>query len=246
MTAKHKENLEERKSLKRKEINTDFNDRHAKRFRAEDETVDEPQEEEEPGTDLMNQLPFELVRKIIKSLNNHNEILKCALVNKTWRNAIPYHSMYTMLTIDDTFMSPAKYLDFIGTFHEYDKLPFTEINYVFLDDLNISQYAVLDFIKERGSRVKAITVNLKFTKHNGKQVCPLLEWVCAFKRCRYLDLRIDNYDPSIPIDYGNIDFSHVQEFVMDAMIYTRMKKELQNRFLHPSQYSNEILHSYFF
>lgn len=97
---------------------------------------------------------------------------------------------------------------------------------------------------ERGKRVKILNVILRFEQYNGRQYCSMLEWISNFKSCRYMKVRINDFMPGVPIDYGNCNLSHIEEFEMGALIYKQMQKDLKDRFpLNKSDY--KVLHAYY-
>lgn len=252
------------RNVKRFRRGLDLNEENAVDTTAENEPSDE--QEKEPFFGIFNYLPvevsfiipimeklntnvkliplkFQIIHHILKFLNDPNEIRKCALVKKSWQMAVQLLNLPAKLTINDSFFTPVKYLEFLEVFQHFEELPFDFINYVSKTTPNVGQIALLNNIMKRGARVKIINVILTFEQYNGRQHCPLLQWLSGFKRCKYVLIRMRDFVAGVPIDYGNCDLSHVKEFHISAVLYEQMQNDLKDRFpLNSSNY--KILHAY--
>lgn len=144
-----------------------------------------------------------------------------------------------VLIIDEEFLKPMKYLEFMEVFQHTNKLPFHRIVYWYEKSLNNSQHNVLEFIKERGTGVFEMKVLLYFEQRNGLQVCPILDWVSEFENCKSLSVRFKNIKPDIQIDYGNCNLSHLKALEIPTPFYHEMQEKLCNRFPR-----NDILFAY--
>ncbi|XP_063697048.1 uncharacterized protein LOC134828033 [Culicoides brevitarsis] len=243
-------NSQAKRGTKRKAINDEFSEKRVKRSRKQlemkaDQQVDENADSEpDEKEQIWNRLPIELLLQIFKSIDNNNDLLKCSLVCRRWRAAVQQIPIVKMLTIDNDFFQPTNYMDFLDTFQYHDTLPFNIINYTYTKKPDVSQNNVLDFIQERGSNVEVISAVLRFEMHRGKQHCPLLEWVSQFKKCSSLKVRIHKWDSEVPVDFGNVNLSHIKDFNIGEQMFQRMQNDLEDRF--PLNGCKEkILHTYF-
>uniref|UniRef100_A0A336LMV7 Purple acid phosphatase n=1 Tax=Culicoides sonorensis TaxID=179676 RepID=A0A336LMV7_CULSO len=232
-----------RKGQKRRN-NEEFSTENIKRVRRTLD-FDENKENVEPGlleeidyqddTGIAEFLPIEIITKILSFVDDTNQILQCRLVNHQWKNAVSLFHPLLALTIDKSFLTPAKYLNFMETFQNHEILPFTHINYEYFDVPNISEFRVLNFINERGKKIEFMSAALHFTEQNGKQHCDVLNWISNFKSLKFLRVNLSNYNRNIPLYHESADLSFIRNFQIIAHNFEELK-DFQNYFNTCSSY----------